>query len=393
MSAAMLFSCGGTIDPDNPNDTTGTGQEPGDLEFSISSDKNLIQTFDDYAKITVTLGEEVLTEGVSFYDGENKPVQLTDFKFATTEPGKHELWASYGTYTSEKIAINAINVRIPETPADPDPERTDFKARILATEFTTTGCSYCPNMKALVHKAVADDAVADKLVLTACHSGLINGVPDPSYIKTTYDAFAKCEGFPYMFFEMYYGFNNHKTPVDDFVSLINQLHDFKEDNAAGIAVTSSLVDGQLVAKVTVKAAETGEYRVGAFLLEDGIYARQSGSMAEEWMNTHDGVIRYIDSKYYSKAGKEQYHGHSLGNIEKGETTDYMFVWDVNDIWAKGAVAGEQYGKYYWDPFVEENLHLAVFVSTIGADDNGNEFYYVNNVIDCPVNGKTPYEYR
>ena len=66
---------------------------------------------------------------------------------------------------------------------------------------------------------------------------------------------------------------------------------------------------------------------------------------------------------------------------------------LDEIWDKGALNGEMYGGYYWDPFVENNLHLAVFVSTISTDDKGNEYYYVNNAIDCPVNGQTPYEYR
>ncbi len=408
MAAAVLFSCEGNIDnpkpgPENPTpeqvcDVCGKNPcecetpEPGDLVFSMSVDKKLIQTFDDYATITVTLGDEKLTEGVTFYSGKT-PVEIPDFKFSTTEPGQHTLWASYGTYISEEITITAINVAIPETPADPKPGSTEFKARVLASEFTTTGCSYCPNMKNLVHRALADEEVADRLVLTACHSGLINSVKDPAYIRTTYDEFAKCEGFPYMFFEMYYGFNNYNTSVGDFVSLIDQFVDFKQENAAGIAVNSSLVDGQMVAKVTVKAAAEGEYRVGAFLLEDGIYGHQSGSMAEEWMNTHDGVIRYIDSQYHNKAGKEMYYGHSVGNIAKGETADHMFVWDVDAIWDKGALNGELYGGYFWDPFNEEKLHLAIFVCTVGTDDKGNEFWYVNNVIDCPVNGKTPFEYR
>lgn len=141
--------------------------------------------------------------------------------------------------------------------------------------------------------------------------------------------------------------------------------------------------------MTVKAAVDAEYRIGAFLLEDGIYGVQSGGSAEDWMNTHDGVIRYIDSQY----GKDQYFGHSVGVVEKGCTADYVFDWDLDVIWSEGALKGEQYGNYYWDEFVMENLHLVVFVSTIGTDDKGNQFYYVNNVIDCPINGLTPYEYK
>ncbi len=396
MAAAMLFSCSGTVDPDNSDPTPGPGPEPGpgeDAELVISSDKTLIQTFgDDFATITVTLGEEVLNEGVTFYNGENKPVEIVNSKFSTTVAGEHQLWASYGTYTSEAIKITAINVEIPEMPEDDQPGSTSFKARVLATEFTTTGCTYCPNMKELFHKITADPAIDDMLVLTACHSGLINSVKDPAFIKTTFDEFAACSGFPYVLFEMYYGFNNYKTPTATVTELVREFAAAKEESAAGIAVTSSLVDGQLVARVSVKAAEDGEYRVGAFLLEDGIYGKQLGN-AQEWMHTHDGVIRYIDSKYYNKAGKEMYYGHSIGNVSKGKIGDYVFVWDVDDIWEKGALDGERYGGYYWDAFVEENLHLAIFVTAIAKDDKGNEFYHVSNVVDCPVNGDTPFEYR
>ncbi len=394
MAAAMLFSCRGNIDPegDKPQPDEPEGPAiPENAELRISSDKNLIQTFDDYATITVTVGDVVLTEDVTFYVG-TKPVTVTDSKFTTTEPGKHELWASYGTRTSNKVTITAIDVKIPETPADPQPSGTSFKTKVLIAQFTTTGCSPCARMKDFLHNVMADAELSDKLILTACHSGLINGVADPSYIKTNFDEFAKLTGFPYLFMDMYYGFNNYTTPVGEFKKQINKMYDFKKDSAAGLAVNSSIVDGKLVAKVTVKAAVEGEYRVGAFLLEDGIYGQQSSATAD-WMNIHDSVIRYIDSQYYTNAGKEMYYGHSVGNVEKGKTSDYVFVWNLDEIWKKGALAGEQSGGYYWDPFVQDKLHLAVFVSAVGKDEKGNEFWYVNNAIDCTANGQTKFEYR
>ncbi len=388
-AAAMLSACGGdNKGPEGPNG----GNTDGKLE--LTSDKNLIQTFGgDYATLSVTLDGKAVTEEVIFFDADKQIVDIPDFKFSTTKPGEHQLIASYGTYISEPLTIKAIGVEIPQTPNDPNPGSTDFKARVLVTEFTTTGCTYCPGMKRLIHGAMEDPSMADKLVFTACHSGLINNVKDPAYVRTGYEDFSQSTGFPYMFCDMYHGFGYYPTwSVNNMNDVLNQLYDNKEA-AAGIAVNSSLVDGQLVAKVTIKAAKSANYRVGAFLLEDGIYGKQSNAGAdEEWMHTHDGVIRYLDSQSYI-GGKETYYGHSIGKVEAGSTADYVFVWDIDQIWKDGAKNGEIYGGYKWDAFVMEKLHLAVFTTTAGKDLNGREVYVVNNAVDCPVNGQTPFEYK
>ena len=396
-AAVMLFSCHGYYDPNDPNNGGGDRPGPGpvgDVVLKITSDRNLIQTFGgDYAALTVTLGNEVVTDGVTFFDGSNKIIDIPDFRFYADKPGEYEIWANYGTYNSEKIAIKAVSIKIPQTPVDPKPESTDFKVRTLVTEFTTTGCSWCPSMKSVLHGALENASTADDVVMTACHSSLVGGVKDPSFIRTGYEDFSGATGLPFVFCDMYYGFGYYNgLAATDLVSLFDELCASKEDSAAGIAVTSSLVGNEIVAKVTVKAAETGTYRVGSFLLEDGIYGKQTSATAD-WMHNHDNVIRYIDSRYFSNTGKEQFYGHSVGLVEEGRTADYVFAWLLDDIWEEGALNGELYGGYYWDEFNKENLHLAVFVSTVGTDEKGNQYYYVNNVIDCPVNGDTPYEYR
>lgn len=387
MAAAMLFSCRGTIDPegDEPIDPV----NPEDLELKITSNKNLIQTNVDEATITVTLGDEVITEEITFFDGNNKVIDIPGFKYVAKSAGEHVIWANYGTYNSNKVTIKALDMAIPATPADPKPASTEFKTKVLMTEFTTVGCTYCPNMKLVLHELMADEAIADKLVFTACHSGIIDPTADPAYIKTSLDDFCKSTGFPSVNFDFYYTEGNYTKSISEFKSYVNDFHSFKEEVAAGIAVNSQVIDGRLIIKTTVKAAETGEYRIGAILLEDGIEANQKGGMAEPWMNTHDGVMRYIDSKY----GNNLYYGHLLGKIEEGKTADYLFDWNLETIWSEGDRACQIYGKTGWDEFVMDNLHLVVFVSTIGTNQKGEQFYYVNNVIDCPINGKTPFEYR
>ena len=392
MAAAMLFSCHGTVDPVGPEPGPDPGPDPvtpEDVELKITSDKNLIQTNVDEAVITVTLGDEVITEDVIFFDGNNKVIDVPGFKYVAKTTGEHVIWANYGTYNSNKVTIKALDMEIPATPADPKPASTEFKAKVLMTEFTTVGCTYCPNMKIVLHNLMADAEMADKIVFTACHSGIIEPTADPAYIKTSLDDFCQSTGFPSVNFDFYYTEGNYTKPLSQFKSFVDQFHSFKEEIAAGIAVNSQVVDGRLIIKATVKAAETAEYRIGACLLEDGISAVQKGGMAEPWMDTHDGVMRYIDSKY----GNNLYYGHLVGKIEEGKTADYLFDWNLDTIWSEGDRASQIYAKTGWDEFVMDNLHLIVFVSTKAADEKGNEFYYVNNVIDCPINGQTPFEYR
>lgn len=387
MAAVMLFSCNGD---DN-------GGSTGNKTLTITSDKNLIQTFGgDYATLTVKLGGEVVTEDVMFFDAKNNILDIVDFKFATDKAGKHEIWASYGTYNSEPISIMAISVEIPATPADPQPSSTAFKARTLITEFTTVGCTACPGMKNLLHKVLNDEEhkeFADQLVMMECHSGLVNSVADQCFIATGYDEFCGIQGYPTVNIDMFSTFSNYKLAPSDFRAQVNTIFDYKKDLAAGIAVNSSLVDGQVIAKVTVKSAAKGNYRVGAFLVEDGVYGKQLGGEAQDWMDTHDGVVRHIDALYYSGGG-ERYYGFSIGEIAKGATADYVFVWDLDAIWAEGSDKAQiQGGGKPWAERVDENLHMVVFVTTVGEDEKGNQFYYVNNVIDCPLDGQTPYEYK
>lgn len=378
-AAVMLISCSGNNGDD--------GGSVSNKTLKLVSDKNLIQTFGgDYATLTLTLDGQPVTEDVTFFDGKNNIIEIPDFKFSTDKAGEYEIWANYGTYNSEKILIRAISVDIPPTPTDPKPESTAFKVRTLVSEFTTLGCSYCPNMKLMLHKAFEDEAFADKLVVTECHTGLVNSVADPCYIDTGFDESLGVGNFPNLNLDMFLNFNNYNDR-EGFLSAVNDLIAAKEEVAAGISVTSVYTDGQIVIKATVKAAEDGAYRLGAMLLEDGVYGKQTGGSAQSWMDNHDGVVRHIDSKVYI-AGKEMYLGFPVGSLKKGETGEYLFVWSLDEIWSSKAAQGIG-GGVAWADYVLENLHVAVFATS--QDQNGD--YFVNNVIDCPINGVTPFEYK
>ncbi len=378
LAAAMLFSCGEKDDI-------------AEKKLIIKTDKNFIQTFGgDYATISVFFEGEDVTAESQLLDGDNKPVVLQDFRFSQTKAGDYKFRALWGTYASEVITIKAISETVPATLTDPRPASTSFKAKVLANEFTTSGCTACPSLKQFLHDALEQPGMAEKVLLTECHSGLFNGKGDPAYIETSYDAFSGKTGFPFLHLDMYFGITprtNYTT--DTYVGFLNTVYEKKLDVATGISVNSTLVGNKMIAKVTIKAAESGPHYVGAILLEDKVYADQSGlGSGQGWMKERDNVIRYIDGMGES-GGKEHYFGHLAGDIEKGETADYVFVWDLDEIWEKGNSNCTINGGSNWEPFVMDNLHFAVYTCTEDADGK----YFSSNVVDCELEGELKFQYK
>ena len=128
---------------------------------------------------------------------------------------------------------------------------------------------------------------------------------------------------------------------------------------------------QVTIAAQVKAAEEGEFRIGAMLIEDKIIGTQANNGAPgNWINfEHNNSIRYIDGQYSSSS----YTGHDLGVIAKGGTANYNFTINVSRDWKA------------------ENCRLVLYITTpekIGSTRK----YYVNNAISMPLTGEKSYEY-
>lgn len=380
-AAVMLISCGG-----NNEDGSVSGV------LKIEADKTLIQSDgEDFATLTVTLDGVAVTSDVVFYEG-TTPVNVEDFKYFSTVAGDHEIWASYQTYVSDPITIRAISVPIPETPADPNPSSTSFKSRVMAIQFTGTACGYCSQFMTRLKDALESENYSDECVHVAVHNyQYMNSYPDYAYLSWDWatgmlkvtDLISGKGGQgptnPSIILDYVYGYYLYdSSSAEHYRNNVTMINDQKKDDACGISVNAKLVDGQVVARVTVKAAKSGNYRVGAMLLEDGIYGKQING--EEWMSTHNACVRHIDAK--AKVGNsEAYYGHSLGKIEAGKTADYLFIWNLEDV------RKQNDRNFYWNDFVEENLRMAVFVTSVK-----NDAYYVNNVVNVKFNEELPFEY-
>lgn len=356
-----LSACNGLVDnggSDNGHVATG--------DITLVSSASVIQANgEDEARFEVFYKGELVTEGVTIYDGNNNVVDLPSMTFTTTQSGSYSFWAAYGTAFSETVTVTAIDFPVPELPEDPEPENLSFARRVLLTQFTGTGCGYCPGMITLLRTVLAEEEYASKIVLAAAHT--FNS-DDPAYLSSaSLDYAMGIKDYPSVLADMNLLYTNYNSQL----GLKNTIDDSygRTEALAGISASASIDDGTLVVMTSVKAASTAEFRIGAWLLEDGIYGRQKNYNSASWTgdyNTHDNCIRLADSKMSNM----NYTGHPLGTIEAGETAEYAFVMTLDQSW------------------VADNLHLVIFVTTPEGKS-----WVVNNAIPCAVDGSVGYQYK
>ena len=368
-AAVMLTSCG----TENTDPITTEG-------IVLTVDKDVIKCDgNDIATFTVKSAEgEVIKSGVTFYDEKDNEIDIKDFKFTADKAGEYTFWASYMTAISSQVTIRAINANAPTIAADPKPNSTSFVRRVFISQFTGTGCGFCPSMVYIMKTAFEENNLDGKYVLAACHAYNSN---DPAYISSPNAGNFGGTGYPYLALDMAVGYGDY-TSSAKFTQVFNARYN-AEEAKVGISANPQFVQGVLpnaagglddclLVRVQVKAAETGDYTVGAWLMEDDIYGKQTDGQGIKNLDpkhdydVHNNCVRVADSRNGSS-----WIGHSLGRIEAGKTAEKTFLLKVNKAWKL------------------EKMHIAIFVAS--GDEKGK--YSVNNVIDCPVNATTPFEYK
>jgi hypothetical protein len=319
----------------------------------------------------------VIKEGVTFFDGDMNELDIKNYKFTTSTAGEYTFWAAYKTFNSAQVTIKAINASAPAVAADPKPNSTSFVRRVFISQFTGTGCGFCPSMVYIMKNAFAKNNLEGKYVIAASHSFNAN---DPAYISSPNAGNFGGTGYPYLALDMAVGYGDYASE-SKFTQIFNARYNAEQAKvgisanpkfeAALLPNASGGKDDCILVRVQVKAAEAGEYTVGAWLLEDKIYGKQTDGQGiknldpDHDYDTHDNCVRVADSK-----NGTTWLGHSLGRIEAGKTAEKTFLLKVNKAWKV------------------ENMHMAIFVAA--ANEKGQ--YSVNNVIDCPVDKPTPFEY-
>ena len=376
LSALAFVGCEPNNEPDNKG---------GKKSLILVADKSTIYDNGvDAATFTLYYDGLILTEGYEIYLGDGV---INGNTFTSTQQGSFEFQASYGTILSNTVTVNVIATPppAPAAPQDNNPSKTNFVRRNLLTQFTGTGCGYCPLMMNALHQVLTDEVYGNKVVVAAAH---LYNESDPCFLSEaqTLDNALGVQGYP----SLYADLNKNAQGDATFASLKNCIDNAQArvDVKGGIAVASAYhaEEGYIVLNATVKAKETTEFRVGAWLLEDGIYGKQSvyqnpytdtGELIQPLdgvdFNTHNNAIRLTEGK----AGNTDFSGFSLGTIEAGKTASHEFAFKLKD---NGTGS-----KTKWN---HDNLRVIVFIST----KEGNK-WLVNNVVKCPKDGSVDFEYE
>ena len=337
-------------------------------EISLASDADQLRSDGVDAvtfNVTVTDGQgkvHDVTEHAEIYlSYEKKPLAAN--VFTTQKEGEYVFYAVYGLKVSQDVVITAIN-DVPELPVDPQESNVSFKHRMLLVQHTGATCSNCPRMMESLRTLSQDEAYNNLYHHVASHS-YNGGEADAAYSEAARDlsmAYNLTGLYPML------TFNLTSTAVGtDLQEIKTQIDALKKDKApVGIAAAAKLSGNDVLVNVEVKAAKANNYRVAAWLLEDGIYSLQSG-MSESWHNTHDNALRYAAGK----SSQLSFVGDKLGEVAAGEKAGKVFVLPLEDAW------------------VAENCEVLILVTA--ADANGN--YDVVNCALCQVGETVTYDYK
>lgn len=327
------------------------------------------------ATFRLTFNGEPVTEGYTIYDENDNPIEGNTF--SSTKIGYYEFWAEYGaamTKVNIGITVVATPPAAPAVPTDNNPSKLNFHRRVMLIQFTGTGCGFCPSMVTALHAIAANEETKNSFVLAAAHiGGYASG--DPALMeeaKTLDDAFG-ISSYPNLVVDMAPNSGNVYATESYLTSQINKALE-RVSVKGGIAANTEYhaTKNYVMVNALVKAKETAEFRIGAWLLEDKIEGVQTvyadaNTVSGINYNIHNNCIRKVKSQ--QPTDDFDFTGLTLGTIEAGQTKPYEFAFSLKNAWKS------------------ENLHVVIFIST---KENGK--WRINNIINAPINGSVDFEY-
>lgn len=350
----------------------GSGEEPGpDLQGDLvitSSSSFVVADGSDAVTLTVKKGDTDVTAAAKIYM--NNAV-YSSTTFTTTEPGEYEFFASYEGDISEKIKVKAVAEGVTPLPEDGQPDNFDsFRRRALVIQSTGTWCQFCPLATGGIQEYLANHKEGDA-VFAAAHGG--DDIMANEYADKV-NTWIGANTFPAVTLNL----NNASTSLPmsvDFSENANQIDNVvtqfvgeKAMSGIAVAVSGREDTGKLDIIGQVKIGETGQFRIVAWLLEDGIKAEQTVAVGITGdFSTHNNVLRLSSS---SKAYGEQL-GQNL-TLSKGTLVDFAMELNLNDATLNSL----------------GNCKVAVMVTSAKTGR-----YTVDNVVLCPINDAVAFEYK
>lgn len=349
---------------------TGGGDETGALVLRTSA--TVIEANgQDAAVFTVMKGNADVTGKATIYKASTA---YNNTSFSSTAEGSFQFFASYNGEISEKITIQAVS-GIPSLPADPNASAFEgFKHRALAVQGTSTGCAYCPYMISGMNIFAATERAAST-VFVAVHTNINETDPMTSDASLAVISAAGMNSFPAMVINMDKSMSigsNYPQQISNNISTNVRL--VLEDPAAcGIsaAVSGTEASGKIKVQAKIKVGADADYRIAAWLLEDGIEHAQANStdVVLDSPMIHNKALRAASTT-------SPVSGALLGGRTgwtKGEQADFFCEFNI----AKAGIKNLS------------KCHVVIVVSKPNSDNR----FIVDNVIDCPINRSVAFEYE
>ncbi len=349
LAALVFVGCG----EEKPQGVVPTG----DAVLTANNNSVVVNTPIEFT-VTAADGTD-LTAQATIFDKTHDFVEVSN-PFTPTMDGDYEFYAVVGNIITAAIKVSVVP-SIPTLPEDAQPENTKFNHRILLVDHTGNTCGYCPEMMLALKEVAETGDYHSKYYEAMAHTYSTN---DPAYsaAASMVSNLHGVSNYPTLTYNFY-----HETKSDrNAAHIMGQIDAlWKAEGAdAGIAAAATLASTSVIVNTEVKAAVDGEYRITAWLLEDGIYAKQTNAR-EEWMNTHDNAIR-------QRIDNDNISGVDLGTLATGEKKSTALTL-----------------KIVGNKWVRENLKVMVIVSAKNAKGK----FDVANVAICPMNDVVTYDYK
>lgn len=322
------------------------------IETKVSlepSKTSVVANGTDQVTFTVKSGEEIVTSAkIRVEDPSGKQTDLEGASFSTKTAGDYHFTATYNSQTSASVKVTATApVKVEEK----------YFRRVCVMDATGTWCTNCPAAGQTLDLLAKNRP--DRMIILAVHGPKGQ---DPMYtpVVDMLDKMFKIAAYPMAVVDL--------RSSADAAGLSNAVIDAYDESrndypaTCGLRIESSYNESTNKIDITVGITSNagGEYRLAAFILEDGITAEQ----------IQDGY-QIPDFKHFNVVRKllaSNLMGDSVGNLKVDTEVTKEFSTEVDPEW------------------VVDNLRVAVYAT----DVNG----YINNAAQCNViNGSCDYKYN
>ena len=290
-----------------------------------------------------------------------------------TEMGEYVYYAQYDGKRSRVLTINVVPKATPDFVADEQPDSFNFNYRMLIVNHTGVDCPNCPAMKSELKSMSENATYSNSMNIIYSHSYTTS---DPCYaaddttLKNYYKgvcakSYMPFTGYPSATFNIQHDFCAGVTTVRQQADLL------RKDVAEGAVSIASAIDGDnLIISAQLKTSVSQAYHIAVWMLEDDIYASQSGGY-DSWMNTHHDVIRDC----LTPISISDISGLEWGYAVANEISQRVFELPMksNASWKR------------------ENFKFIVILSAPSKEHDGK--YEVVNTTVCEIGKNKPFEYR